>query len=308
MSLKLCWTPIFVGMIIISLLTQNLTPLAAAQQEPSIANLFAQQADSIVLIMAKVNNRKGSLGTGFIVSPNGLIVTNYHVIKKAKKIAVKLRNEKTYSQVTIIAFDQKKDIALIKIEGNKLKPVTLGNSERVVPGEKVVAIGNPLGLESTVTDGLVSSVRHLEKGSELLQISVPLSEGSSGGPLFNLKGEVIGITTASLIKGQSLNFAIPINQLRPLLEKYSFAKKIKKKRKEKLVNQKYQEIRKSQVPLSLPKEDQFITYTVQKNDTLYRLAQEYHTTVEDIRQANGLLAPTIFPGQKIRIPRTLSSR
>jgi hypothetical protein len=115
----------------------------------------------------------------------------------------------------------RRDLVVLEIESKGLKPLVLGNSDRVRPGETVVAIGNPLGLEHTVSNGLVSAVREVAPELTMLQISAPIAPGSSGGPLFNDRGEVIGVATGILVGGQNLNFGVPVNYLKPLLESAS---------------------------------------------------------------------------------------
>lgn len=158
-------------------------------------------------------------GSGFIISENGIIVTNYHVLKGAHSAQVKLMNGDVYDDVSLIAADRKKDLALIKIAASGLSTINLGDSDKVKAGQRVVVIGNPLGLKNTVSDGLLSAVRDF-KGIKLLQTSAPISPGSSGGPLFNMRGEVIGITSliCSSRWGQNLNFAIPINDVKTLIK------------------------------------------------------------------------------------------
>jgi len=117
----------------------------------------------------------------------------------------------------VLAIDQQRDLAIIQIEAKNLPIAQLGNSDEVAAGDRVVAIGNPLGvLDYTVSDGLISSVRQLE-GNRWLQISAPISQGSSGGPLFNPYGEVIGVATLISSEGQNLNFGVPSNYLRRLM-------------------------------------------------------------------------------------------
>ena len=117
----------------------------------------------------------------------------------------------------MIASDKDRDVAVIKIHGNNFRTLALGTSDRLQVGDEVVAIGNPLSLESTVSNGIVSGIRTVEeKAGRLLQITAPISPGSSGGPLFNMMGEVVGITTSHLDGGQNLNFAIPINYVQAI--------------------------------------------------------------------------------------------
>jgi hypothetical protein len=161
-------------------------------------------------------NRKGeveSIGSGFVVDPNGTIVTNYHVIQGAHALQVKMLDGEIYDRVDVIDHDERRDLAAFK----PLPAVTLGSGS-VEPGDEAVAIGNPKGLEHTVSVGIVSAYRQAE-GYRLIQISVPISPGSSGGPLFDMYGRVIGITSAGVIAegAQNLNFAVPIDYVRPLL-------------------------------------------------------------------------------------------
>ncbi len=158
--------------------------------------------------------RRRGLGSGFIISEDGYIVTNNHVVDKADNIEVILKDGKRY-KAKIIGKDRKTDLALLKIEPDTpLKPVKLGNSDELRIGDWVIAIGNPFGLGYTVTSGIVSAKgRSLGLGAydDFIQTDAPLNPGNSGGPLFNLKGEVVGVNTAIVARGQGIGFAIPIN-------------------------------------------------------------------------------------------------
>jgi S1-C subfamily serine protease len=192
--------------------------LAFSQQIKTVTQIVDQYGKSIVLIVSqKIGSNAVSLGSGFIVRSNGIIVTNYHVVRDAYPASVKLGNGDIYEDISIIEIDEKRDIAIIKIKAINLPTVSLGNSDFNKVGEKIVVIGNPEGLENTVSDGLISGVRDTGKGYKWNQISAPISGGSSGSPVFNLKGEVIGIAVASMIDGQNLNFCIPINYAVPLI-------------------------------------------------------------------------------------------
>jgi hypothetical protein len=161
-----------------------------------------------------------SLGSGFIVNPEGYVVTNFHVIDNAKTINIKMIEKKQYfNSIKVIKTDPVRDIALLKINSSETFPaVRLGDSDSIKIGEEVVAIGNPEGFENTIADGLVSGLRK-HNGVKLIQTSVPVSHGSSGGPLLNKRGEVIGIVAAGLDKKGNINFAVPINYIkRELLE------------------------------------------------------------------------------------------
>jgi len=157
-----------------------------------------------------------ALGTGFILSKQGYIVTNNHVVKDADEIVVTLSDGKEL-EAELIGTDPKLDLALLKIDSKGLKPVKLGNSDKLRVGDWVVAIGNPFGLEQTVTAGIVSAKgRVIGSGpyDDFIQTDAAINPGNSGGPLFNIHGEVVGINTA--IYSQSggnngIGFAIPIN-------------------------------------------------------------------------------------------------
>jgi len=166
--------------------------------------------------------KKKSLGSGFIISSDGYIFTNNHVVEKADKIRVKLADGKEYDAV-IKGQDANTDIALIKIDptSNSLPVVKFGNSDSLRVGDWVLAIGNPFGLEQTVTAGIVSAKgRVIGSGpyDNFIQTDASINPGNSGGPLFNLNGEVIGINTAIVAQGQGIGFAIPINTAQTMLQ------------------------------------------------------------------------------------------
>ncbi|HTN43248.1 MAG TPA: Do family serine endopeptidase [Nitrospiria bacterium] len=162
-----------------------------------------------------------SLGSGFIIKKNGLILTNNHVIEKADKIIVRLSDEREF-EAKVVGRDEKTDLALIKISDHQNLPTArLGDSDQLDVGEWVVAIGNPFGLEQTVTVGIVSAKgRNIGDGpfDDYIQTDASINPGNSGGPLFNIKGEVIGINTAINPSGQGIGFAIPINQVKKVLD------------------------------------------------------------------------------------------
>jgi len=164
--------------------------------------------------------KRRSLGSGFIIDKEGYIITNNHVIEKADEITVKLANERSYD-AKVVGRDPKTDLALIKIEADNDLPVAhLGDSDKLKVGEWVVAIGNPFGLEQTVTAGIISAKgRVIGAGpyDDFLQTDASINPGNSGGPLFSLKGEVVGINTAIVAGGTGIGFAIPVNMAKRLL-------------------------------------------------------------------------------------------
>ena len=164
--------------------------------------------------------KQKSLGSGFIIDKAGYILTNNHVIEQAEEITVKLSNSKEYD-AQVVGTDPKTDLALIKIKATVNLPVVhLGNSDTLEVGEWVIAIGNPFGLEQTVTAGIISAKgRVIGAGpyDDFLQTDASINPGNSGGPLFNLKGEVVGINTAIVASGHGIGFAIPVNMAKRLL-------------------------------------------------------------------------------------------
>ncbi len=159
-------------------------------------------------------------GSGFVISPEGYIVTNNHVVEGTREVKVTFASGDEY-QAKVVGRDPKTDIALIKIEPKgPLPSVTLGDSDKLRVGDWVLAIGNPFGLEGTVTAGIVSAKgRFIGAGpyDDFLQTDAAINPGNSGGPLFNLRGEVVGINTAIVARGQNVGFAIPINLAKALL-------------------------------------------------------------------------------------------
>ncbi len=170
--------------------------------------------------MPEREHKKNSLGSGFIISNDGYIFTNHHVVAKADKIKVKLANGKEYD-AEIKGRDPNTDLALIKIKTNENLPaITLGDSDKLRVGDWVFAIGNPYGLEHTVTAGIVSAKgRALGSGpyDNFIQTDASINPGNSGGPLFNLNGEVVGINTAIIAQAQGIGFSVPVNMAKSIL-------------------------------------------------------------------------------------------
>jgi S1-C subfamily serine protease len=195
-----------------------ITSIALCQSAPPRKDIpsIARAANGAVvsIIMSDVDGNVTAKGTGFFITRDGHILTNYHVIDDEHSVpTIKLRGGTLLSVDELLAFDKERDIAILKVNG-EFRTVSLGDSDKLQVGEEVVAIGNPLSLESTVSNGIVSAIRSVQEGGDkILQITAPISPGSSGGPLFNMRGEVIGITTAKLEGGENLNFAIPINDI-----------------------------------------------------------------------------------------------
>jgi serine protease Do len=165
--------------------------------------------------------KQQSLGSGFIIDSNGYIITNNHVVEGAQEITVKLAGGKEY-KAKVVGRDPKTDLALIKISSlfKNLPTLSLGDSDKMRVGDWVLAIGNPFGLEETVTQGIISATgRVIGSGpyDNFLQTDAPINPGNSGGPLIDLKGEVIGITTAIVSGGQGIGFAVPSNMAKSIV-------------------------------------------------------------------------------------------
>ena len=173
------------------------------------------QAVVVIIIYDKDDEPIGQ-GSGFIVRSDGAIVTNLHVVSNAVSIKVKMAKDKYLKVEGILYSDEANDLVILKTEGNDLPVLTLGNLDQIKPGEKIYVIGSPAGLENTITDGIISGLREVTQDQKVIQISAPISSGSSGGPVFNEKGEVIGVATF-ILEGtgiQSLNFAMPVNLIK----------------------------------------------------------------------------------------------
>ena len=197
------------------------TGAVAAQSPPRRKDIptIAEAANGAIVSII-MGNKDGPIaqGTGFFISKNGAILTNYHVIRNGDRAIAEFPDGRTVAIDGVLAFNKTRDVAIIKAHGDNFRTLTLGDSDQLGVGDEVVAIGSPEGLESTVSNGIVSAVRTLEEKGKVLQVTAPISHGSSGGPLFNMAGEVVGITSSGIEEGENLNFAIPINDAKRLLE------------------------------------------------------------------------------------------
>lgn len=189
----------------------------AGKSEMTARDIIDVSSPAIVRIEAG----DSKVGTGFIIGADGLIATNLHVVEGEQNIRVKLYKDPTeYRVFAVVGVDKNHDLALLRIKPKKPLPVLhLGDSSAVSAGDPIYAIGNPLGVfDYSITGGLISQVRPLSAELTILQISAAISQGSSGGPLFNQFGEVVGVTTAIITQGQAINLAVPANYLRPMMK------------------------------------------------------------------------------------------
>ncbi len=189
-----------------------------SEETNSVEALVAATRDSIVVVTQfGRNGREEGVGAGFVIDADGLIATSLHVIGEARSIRIRLADGRTVPVTEVLASDRKLDLAIVRVEGGQLKPLRLGDSDRLAQGASVVALGNPLGLEHSVVQGVLSARREFD-GVEMLQIAIPIEPGNSGGPLLDLRGKVQGIVTLKSALSRNLGFAMPVNALKKLLD------------------------------------------------------------------------------------------
>lgn len=192
--------------------------VTAAFAQPTMRAIYEQNKGAVVLLLAyDSRGMPSALGSGFYFETNK-IASNFHVVEGASRIVFRVIGSKEMHEVKRVASVSKAlDLAILEV-GQAQQPVKIVSIEKVGVGDKVVAIGNPRGLEGSVSEGIISAIRGTG-GVQVLQITAPISPGSSGGPLFSAAGEVVGVTTATLRDSQSLNFAVPAALLLTLRDK-----------------------------------------------------------------------------------------
>jgi len=170
----------------------------------------------VMLIMADRNGQPLSLGSGFFVRED-VVATNFHVIAGASSGYARVINQKARFEIAgTVGSDKQADLALVKLSGARANPLPIGGGNNVEIGGEIYAVGNPEGLEGTFSEGIVSGIREVGTNS-LIQITAPISPGSSGGPVLDTQGNVVGVAAATLADGQNLNFAIPVSYVRKIL-------------------------------------------------------------------------------------------
>jgi S1-C subfamily serine protease len=205
--------------------TSTATRQPAGTDSPFFRRFFGELPEGVLPEDAPQGGRRQveqGTGSGFIINGNGQIITNAHVVQGADKVTVTLKDGRVL-QGKVMGLDTVTDVAVVKVEGGNLPSVALGDSEKIKAGEWAIAIGNPLGLDNTVTAGIVSatgrSSSQVGDGSKrvnYIQTDAAINPGNSGGPLLNASGQVIGMNTAILRNAQGLGFAIPINQVQKI--------------------------------------------------------------------------------------------
>lgn len=206
-----------VGAAALSLLLSAATGPSVAQnvrpdQPLSTAEIARRVTDSVVTIHTASGH-----GSGVIVDPTGIVVTNLHVIENETDLEVVLANGDIYDDIAVVDVDERRDLVVLKLKAYNLVPAAMGDSDDIRVGDTVVLVGSPEGFDSTVSEGVISAMRDTGAGYSVIQTSAPASPGSSGGGMFNADAELIGIVTSQARQGQNLNFAVPFNYARGLL-------------------------------------------------------------------------------------------
>ena len=282
--------------LLLALLLSASLGLNAANEAPDLRALAKQTRPAVYLLVLQDEDGKTiGAGTGFLVSADGLLVTNQHVVAEAHTIIAKAENGGLFPVTRIIATDPRNDLALIQLNAKGLPFLTLAPDGSAEAGTRIAIIGSPLGLEGTLTEGIVSARRRLPKEKrDVLQISAPISQGSSGSPVLDSQGRVIGVASFLMQDGQSLNFASPSEKLRALLIKTG--------------NSTSSPAAKSVATTQSKSPSTDTSYVVKSGDTLSRIARELakrgiNTSAEEIRNLNQLTTNSILrPGQILKTP------
>lgn len=181
------------------------------QAQENLSAIVKKIEPSVVVILTyDIVGKVHTQGTGFFINDRGDVITNWHVIQGANRAEIRTADGKVYPIKVVLAVDEEVDLIRVRVEipPNVVRPMSVSSYIPEV-GERIIVVGSPLGLERTVSDGIVSQVRDIPTFGKMLQITAPISKGSSGSPVLNMKGEVIGVATFQIIEGQNINFAIP---------------------------------------------------------------------------------------------------
>src|SRR5688572_11916529 len=192
---------------------------APAAKAESVADLARRLRPSVVVVSHYGRDGKqDGVGAGFVISADGLVATCAHVVGEARPITVRLANGREYDVTEVHAWDRNLDLAIVRVDAAKLQPLPLADSDQLSQGAPVVAMGNPLGMEHSVVQGVVSARREFEH-VEMIQLAMPIEPGNSGGPLVDMEGRVHGLLTLKAALSANLGFATPINELKKLVAK-----------------------------------------------------------------------------------------
>jgi tetratricopeptide (TPR) repeat protein len=191
------------------------TPAPPLQSPPNLQELVASVQRSVATVVAHdANGDATSIGSGFFISASGILVTNYHVLDGAYHASIRTRDGSTYPVTGVLAKNQLVDLIKVRVEVPTGRVQPIQTSERMpAVADRVVVVGSPMGLEQTVSEGIVSAIRDLPTGGHILQLTAPISQGSSGGPVVGQDGRAIGVVTFQAAQGQNLNFAVAVGAL-----------------------------------------------------------------------------------------------
>lgn len=184
----------------------------------SVEDIASEITPSLVKVMQVGREGMDGLGAGFVISEDGLVATNKHVIGEARRIQVETSDGEKHDVTEVYASDVHLDLAIVRIDKKDLKPLQLGDSSKAKQGVEVVAMGNPEGLAFSVVEGVVSAVRKIDD-IPMIQLAMPIERGNSGGPLLDRRGRVLGLLTLKSLKKENLGFAMPVNDLKRLIDK-----------------------------------------------------------------------------------------
>jgi regulator of sirC expression with transglutaminase-like and TPR domain len=203
------------------LLALPVVPRAQEKDTPPASKTVEQLAEAArgSIVVIRTTGRDGKqqgLGTGFVVTKDGLIATNLHVLGEGRPIEIRTAGGKTYPVTAIHASDRSLDLALVRVEAKGLKALELGDSDSLKDGQAVVALGHPRGLEHSIVSGVVSGRQQID-GKKMIQVAIPIEQGNSGGPLLDMQGRVRAVITLKAQKTANLGFAMPVNALKALL-------------------------------------------------------------------------------------------
>jgi hypothetical protein len=196
----------------------------AEAQGIDTARVFRQDSPGVVLVISEKSGTPIGQGSGALVSKDGTILSALHVVQDGDSAVVKLKSGDVYDEVSVVAFDARRDLVVLKIPGFDLPVLPLGNSNDVKEGDAVAMISNPKGLEGSITQGVISAIRDIgdlglgNLGFKVIQTTAATSPGSSGGAILNANGELIAVTSFKKLGGEGLNFGIPVNYARGMLD------------------------------------------------------------------------------------------
>ena len=206
----------------VSALSHQLAILSATASISAFAQVdvsaIVERATQSVVLLEGQGPSGSRQGTGFVVSSDGLVVTNLHVMAGLDRVRIRVGTSQPLEVAQILAFDEVRDLALLKVPVERLPRLLLSDSAKVKAGQLVVVLGNPRGLGATASQGIVSAIRELPgTATTVIQTNAPVNPGNSGGPLLNSRGEVIGVVTGKLRGSEGLSFAVPSNDVRAFI-------------------------------------------------------------------------------------------